>query len=99
MFGLQRLGEIEMAIDDDHAYGVSAFALSWAVALTMVRTKKISKEDLLTTLRRLKAGPYGHAVDELIKLVDDIKIGEGSWHEDKPSERNQTSPHIEESLS
>ena len=72
------LGEIEMAISDDHAYGVSAFALSWAVTLTMVKTKQISKEDLLTTLRRMKAGPNGYAVDELIKLVDDIKIGEGN---------------------
>jgi hypothetical protein len=44
----------------------------------MVKTKQISKEDLLTTLRRMKAGPNGYAVDELIKLVDDIKIGEGN---------------------
>jgi hypothetical protein len=78
MFSLHGLGEIEMAISDDHAYGVSAFALSWAVTLTMVKTKQISKEDLLTTLRRMKAGPNGQAVDELIKLVDDIKIGEGN---------------------
>jgi hypothetical protein len=77
-FGLHGLGEIDMALSDDRAYGVTAFALSWAVALTLVKTKQISKEDLLTTLQRMKAGPKGYAVDELINLVGDIKIGEGN---------------------
>ncbi|MDF0492752.1 hypothetical protein [Bradyrhizobium yuanmingense] len=67
-----------MAVSDDHAYGVSAFALSWAVTLTLVKSKALSKEELLTTLKRMKAGPNGHAVDQLIQLVDDIKIGEGN---------------------
>jgi hypothetical protein len=78
MFGLNGLGDITMAISDDHAYGVTAFALSWAVTLTMVKAKKISKEELLTTLRGMKAGPNGYAIDELINLVDNIKIGEGN---------------------
>ena len=67
-----------MAIGDDHAYGISAFTLSWAVTLTMVKTKQISKEDLLDTLQRMKTGPNAYAVDELIKLVEGIRIGEGN---------------------
>ncbi len=78
MFKLHELGEIDMPISEDRAYGITAFALSWAVTLTMVKTKQVSKEDLLGTLQRMKAGPNGHVVDELIKIVGDIKIGEGN---------------------
>lgn len=78
-YGLSRCsGKFEITTSDDHASAVSAFALSWPVTLTLIKSKQISKEDLPETLQRLKVSSKGYAIDELIQLVDGIKIGEGN---------------------
>jgi hypothetical protein len=62
-------------ISDKLAQDTSSLALSWALMLTLLRKKIITKEELLSSLE-LSKRPEGQtlAIDELIKVVEGMNV-------------------------
>jgi len=62
-------------ISNNLAQGISSFALTWALMLTLLRKRIITKEELISSLELAKRSDgQTLAIDELIKIVGGLNV-------------------------